>query len=46
MNGDVPIGTFINLPSETHLNKCSTVCNKKCFIFSVNYYELSCREMV
>jgi hypothetical protein len=26
MNGNEPLGTFINLPTEMHLVKCATVC--------------------
>lgn len=28
-NGTEPIGTFINIPAETHLVECSTVCDEK-----------------
>jgi len=35
MDGIEPLGTFINIPSETHLVRCSTVCEEKkdCFLF-------------
>jgi hypothetical protein len=26
INGNEPVGTFINIPSETHLVQCPTVC--------------------
>ncbi len=29
MNGTEPLGTFINIPSNTHLVKCPTVCERK-----------------
>jgi hypothetical protein len=34
MNGTDALGTFINIPSETHLVSCSTVCKIKSSCFS------------
>lgn len=31
LNATEPIGTFVNIPSETHLVKCSSVCIEKIF---------------
>jgi hypothetical protein len=32
-NGVKPLGTFINIPSETHLVQCPSVCKNRFLLF-------------